>query len=80
MSGSARDLGVDRPRHALARARSIEAPPTVTPEVARTSARPRTQSRSLTPVPGSESRTAPGANVLGAECRPERSRSARRLR
>ena len=31
-------------------------------------------------MPGSESRIAPGANELGVECRPERSRSARRLR
>ena len=62
--------------HAVAR-RAIDAPPCAMPALARTSARPRTQSRSLTPVPGSESRIAPGANGLAAVCRPDRSRSAR---
>ena len=56
---------------------AIDAPPCASPALARTSARPRTQMRSLTPVPGSESRIAPGANGLADECRPERSRSAR---
>ena len=51
--------------------------PAQSPALARTSARPCTQMRSLTPVPGSESRIAPGANGLADECRPERSRSAR---
>ena len=56
---------------------AIDAPPCASPALARTSARPCTQMRSLTPVPGSESSIAPGANGLADACRPERSRSAR---